>query len=111
MSHFILAHLQDGCYQGACILQANTVAEMHQRQAETPYKGQHVTLGFTEGLQGGLRLLGHSGAIGGFGNSLNLMPAHNLGYFFSFNEECYQTSACEIVSAFRVQFLEHFFSN
>jgi CubicO group peptidase (beta-lactamase class C family) len=111
MSHFILAHLQDGCYQGACILQAATVADMHQRQAETPYKGQHVTFGFTEGLQEGQRLLGHSGAIGGFGSSLNLMPAHDLGYFFSFNEECYQTSACEIVSAFRTQFLEHFFSD
>jgi len=34
-----------------------------------------------------------------------------LGYFFSFNEECYQTSACEIVSAFRKQFLDRFFSD
>jgi hypothetical protein len=42
----------------------------------------------------------------GFGSSLNLMLAHNLGCFF--NEECYQTLACEIVSAFRKQFLEHF---
>jgi CubicO group peptidase (beta-lactamase class C family) len=111
MSHFMLAHLQDGCYQGACILQAATVAEMHQRQAETSYKGQSVTFGFTEGLQEGQRLLGHSGAICGFGSSLNLLPRHKLGYFFSFNEECYQTSACEIVSAFRQQFLERFFSD
>jgi CubicO group peptidase (beta-lactamase class C family) len=109
MSRFMLAHLQDGCYQGACILQAATVAEMHRRQAGTPYEGQNVTLGFTEGLQEGQRLLGHSGAIAGFGNSLNLLPGHNLGYFFSFNEECYQTSACEIVSAFRTQFLKRFF--
>jgi len=33
------------------------------------------------------------------------------GYFLSFNEECYQTSACEIVSAFRKQFLDRFFSD
>jgi CubicO group peptidase (beta-lactamase class C family) len=111
MSHFILAHLQDGCYQGGCILRASTVAEMHQRQAKTPYEGQNVTLGFVEGLQDGQRLLGHSGAISGFGSSLDLIPEHDLGYFFSFNEECYQTSACEIVSAFREQFLERFFSD
>ena len=111
MSHFILAHLQDGCYQGGCILQASTVAEMHQRQAKTPYEGQNVALGFVEGLQDGQRLLGHSGAISGFGSILDLLPAHNLGYFFSFNEECWQTSACEIISTFRTQFLERFFSD
>jgi CubicO group peptidase (beta-lactamase class C family) len=111
MSHFILAHLQDGCYQGGCILHASTVAEMHQRRAKTPYEGQNVALGFVEGLQNDQQLLGHTGAISGFGSSLDLLPAHNLGYFFSFNEECYQTSACEIISAFRTQLLETFFSD
>ena len=111
MSHFILAHLQDGCYQGGCILQASTVAEMHQRRAQTPYEGQNVALGFVEGLQNGQRLLGHTGAISGFGSSLDLLPDHNLGYFFSFNEECWQTSACEIIPAFRTQLLERFLSD
>jgi hypothetical protein len=68
-----------------------------------------VTYGFVEAHQDGQRLLGHSGAIRGFGSSLNLLPEHNLGYFFSFNEECYQTSACEIVPEFREQFLKRFF--
>jgi CubicO group peptidase (beta-lactamase class C family) len=108
MSRFMLAHLQEGCYQDACILQPPTVAQMHQRQAETPYEGQNATFGFVEGLQNGQLLLGHSGAIRGFGASLNLLPEHNAGYFFSFNAECYQSSACEIVSEFRGQFLEHF---
>jgi CubicO group peptidase (beta-lactamase class C family) len=108
MSHFILAHLQDGCYQGACILQAATVAEMQQRQAKTPYKGQNVTYGFVEGTFDGVRLLGHGGAIRGFGSSLDMFPEHDMGYFFSFNEECYETSACQIVPEFREQFLERF---
>jgi CubicO group peptidase (beta-lactamase class C family) len=108
MSHFILAHLQDGCYQGVCILQAETVAEMQQRQAKTPYKGQNVTYGFVEGTFDGVRLLGHSGAIRGFGSSLDLLPEHDMGYFFSFNEECYETSACQIVPEFREQLLERF---
>jgi CubicO group peptidase (beta-lactamase class C family) len=110
MSHFMLAHLQNGCYQGTCILDDATMAEMHHRQAETPYKGQNATYGFVEAIQDDQRMLGHSGAIRGFGSSLNLLPAHKLGYFFSFNEECFETSACDIVPAFRKEFLKHFFS-
>ena len=109
MARFMLAHLGSGCYDGACILGPDTLAEMHQQQAQTPYEGQAVTYGFVEARQEGQRLLGHSGAIRGFGNSLNLLPEHNLGYFFSFNEECYLTSACEIISEFREQFLKRLF--
>jgi CubicO group peptidase (beta-lactamase class C family) len=109
MAKFMLAHLNEGCREKGCILQPSTLAEMHRQQAQTPYEGQAVTYGFVEAHQDGQRLLGHSGAIRGFGNSLNLLPEHSLGYFFSFNEECYQTSACEIISAFREQFLKRFF--
>lgn len=110
MARFMLAHLQDGCYQGACILRPETIGEMHRRQADTPYEGQAVTYGFTEGTEDGQRLLGHSGAIRGFGTIMDLLPEYDMGYFFSFNEECYATSACDIIPAFREQFLERFLS-
>ncbi len=110
MARFMRAHLQDGCYQDVCILQPETEAEMQRRQVDTPYEGQAVTYGFTEGTQDGQRLLGHSGAIRGFGSIMDLLPEHDMGYFFSFNEECYATSACGIISAFREQFLERFLS-
>ena len=109
MAKFMVAHLQGGCYGEACILQPATLAEMHRQQAQTPYEGQAVAYGFVAGQQQGQHLLGHSGAIRGFGSSLNLLPEHNLGYFFSFNEECHLTSACEIISDFREQFLKRFF--
>jgi hypothetical protein len=51
-----------------------------------------------------------SGAIAGFGSSLKLLPDHDLGYFFAFNEECYLTSACEVVSDFRKEFVKRFVS-
>jgi hypothetical protein len=70
-----------------------------------------VALGFVEDLQDGQRLLGHSSSIRGFGSSLNLLPEHSPGYLFSFNEECYQTSAYESISAFRKQLLGQFFSD
>jgi CubicO group peptidase (beta-lactamase class C family) len=109
IAKFVIAHLNGGCYGEECILQPSTLAEMHRQQAQTPYEGQAVTYGFVEAHQDGQRLLGHSGAIRGFGSSLNLLPEHNLGYFFSFNEGCYQTSACEIISEFREQLLKRFF--
>ena len=107
MAKFMIAHLQEGCYQDTCILQPTTIAEMHQRQAATPYGGH--TYGFTEGIKNGQRLIGHSGAIYGFGNILDLLPEHDLGYFFSFNLECMDSSACDIIPTFRQQFLDRFF--
>lgn len=109
MARFMLAHLQEGCHQGTCILQPATLARMHERQGATPYKGQAVTYGFAEATVRGQRLIGHSGAIRGFGSILTLMPEHHLGYFFSFNSECLGTTACGIVGAFRQQFIRRFF--
>jgi hypothetical protein len=54
-------------------------------------------------------LLGHSGAIKGFGSILEFFPDQGFGYFISFNEECWQTSACTIILEFRDQFAERFF--
>jgi CubicO group peptidase (beta-lactamase class C family) len=109
MGKFMLAHLQNGCYQGVCILEPETIDVMHQRQMDTPYENQAVTYGFTEGLKNNQRLIGHSGSIRGFGNSLTLLPEHGLGYFFSFNSECINSDACEIIPAFREAFLNEFF--
>jgi len=111
MAKFMIAHLQVGCYQGGCILQPGTIDRMHQKQAKTPYENQAVTFGFTEALNNKQRLLGHTGAIRGFGNSLVLLPEHNLGYFFSFNSECVDSSACEVIPAYREAFLKEFFSS
>ncbi len=61
-----------------------------------------------EALQNGQLLLGRSGTIRGFGASLNLLPEHNDGHFFSFDAEYYRTSACQIVPEFREQLLERF---
>jgi hypothetical protein len=81
---------------------------MHAIRASTPYEGQYVTYGFVESALAGRRLLGHSGAIRGFGSILDFFPEQGLGYFISFNEECWQTSACDIISVFRRQFAERF---
>jgi CubicO group peptidase (beta-lactamase class C family) len=108
MSHFLVALAEGGCYEGGCILKASSVAELFEVRAETPYEGQRVTYGFVQGTSEGQFLLGHSGAIRGFGSFLGILPDHKIGYFLSFNEECYETSACDIIPEFRKAFADWF---
>lgn len=82
---------------------------MHQGQFTIQPGEAGTTYGFAEGFLNGQRLMGHTGAIRGFGASLDLVPEHELGYFFSFNEECYGTSACDIIPSFRREFVSRFF--
>ena len=106
MAHFITALLQDGCYRGTCILEPQSLELMLQPQVDTAWEDQKQTLGFVMTMMDGEQLLGHSGAIRGFGSLLELLPERNLGYFLSFNEECWGTCACEILQDFRIQFLD-----
>jgi CubicO group peptidase (beta-lactamase class C family) len=108
MAHFLTAQLQGGCYNGVCILRPETIAQMHQAQVPTSREGQTATFGFTGESQAGHPLLGHSGAIKGFGAILEFYPDQGFGYFISFNEECWGTSACTIITEFRDQFAERF---
>ena len=106
MAHFITALLQDGCYLGTCILDSQTLEMMMQPQSETFRENQEQTLGFVHTMMDGELLLGHSGATRGFGSNLDFLPERNIGFFLSFNEECWGTPACEILQNFRIQFLE-----
>lgn len=109
MAHFLTAQLQGGCYNGVCILRPETIAQMHEAQVPTSREGQIAAFGFVEWSLAGHPLLGHSGAIKGFGDMLEFFPEQGFGYFISFNEECWQTSACTIIQEFREQFAERFF--
>ena len=109
MAHFLKAQFQGGCYNGVCILHPETIAQMHEAQIPTSREGQKATFGFVEWSLDGQRSLSHSGAIKGFGDILEFFPDQGFGYFISFNEECWQTSACTIISEFRDQFAEYFF--
>jgi CubicO group peptidase (beta-lactamase class C family) len=109
MAHFLTAQLQGGCYNGVCILRPETIAQMHEAQVPTSREGQKATFGFVEWSLAGQPLLGHSGAIKGFGDMLEFFPDQGFGFFISFNEECWGTSACTIIQEFREQFAERFF--
>ncbi|UCC61989.1 MAG: beta-lactamase family protein [Anaerolineae bacterium] len=108
MARFMIAHLQGGCYGGACILQPETVAEMHRQQFTHHPELPGWTYGFQEEFLHGQRVIGHSGAIRGFTSDLFLLPGHNLGYFVSFNHESAGTGP-RFLSALEEQFMDRYF--
>jgi len=70
MARFMIAHLQDGEYEGARILQPET---------------DGMCLGFYEESRNGHRIIGHGGDTNWFHSDLHLIPDANVGFFVSYN--------------------------
>lgn len=85
MTHFMLAHLQDGKYEGAQILKPETVQTMHSRQFANLPTMNAMCLGFYEETRNGHRIFGHGGDTEYFHSDLHLMPDAQLGFFISYN--------------------------
>ncbi len=86
MTHFMMAHLQNGQYNGAQILKPQTVQMMHTRQALPAGDALNaMCLGFYEETRNGHRIIGHGGDTLYFHSDLHLMPDANLGFFVSYN--------------------------
>ena len=85
MTHFMLAHLQDGKYEGAQILKPETVGLMHSRQFANLPTMNGMCLGFYEETRNGHRIIGHGGDTEYFHSDLHLIPDAQVGFFVSYN--------------------------
>ena len=85
MTHFMMAHLQDGKYEGAQILKPETAQLMHSRQFANLPEMNAMCLGFYEETRNGHRIIGHAGDTEAFHSDLHLMPDSQLGFFISYN--------------------------
>jgi CubicO group peptidase (beta-lactamase class C family) len=85
MARFIIAHLQDGRYEGAQILQPETAKLMHARQRGKSPETDGMALGFYEESRNGHRIIGHGGDTNWFHSDLHLIPDANVGFFVSYN--------------------------
>ncbi|HUW11850.1 MAG TPA: serine hydrolase domain-containing protein [Anaerolineae bacterium] len=108
MAILIAALLGDGCYGDACVLEATTLADMRLPRVRMGSRDLRQALGLVEGQVEGQKVLGHTGAIRGFGATLDMFPEQGVGYFFALNAECWSSSACVIISQFRQAFAERF---
>lgn len=85
MTHFMLAHLENGKYEGAQILRPETIQLMHSRQFENLPDMNGMCLGFYEETRNGHRIIGHGGDTEYFHSDLHLIPDENVGFFVSYN--------------------------
>ena len=85
MARFMIAHLQDGRYGEARILQEDTARYMHALQlSPSPYVNG-TGLGFYETWINGRRWINHAGDTIYFHTNLSLLKEENLGVFVSYN--------------------------
>jgi CubicO group peptidase (beta-lactamase class C family) len=85
MQHFMIAHLQNGNYEGTEILRPETAQLMHSRQFGPLPEMNAMALGFYEETRNGHRIIGHAGDTQYFHSDLHLIPDAGLGFFISYN--------------------------
>jgi Beta-lactamase len=85
ISHFMIAHLQNGEYNGARILKPETVTLMHSAQFGVNPNLPKMALGFYEETRNGHRIIGHAGDTEYFHSDLHLILDANVGFFVSYN--------------------------
>lgn len=85
LSHFMIAHLQDGKYENGEILSPQMAQEMHARQKGFNPELNGMALGFYEESRNGHRIIGHGGDTFYFHSDLHLVLDAGIGFFVSYN--------------------------
>jgi CubicO group peptidase (beta-lactamase class C family) len=85
ISRFMIAHLQNGQYNGATILRPETAALMHAPQSGPHPALNQMALGFYEDNLNGHRIIGHGGDTIYFHSQLGLVLDSGTGLFVSYN--------------------------
>jgi CubicO group peptidase (beta-lactamase class C family) len=85
MSHFLIAHLQQGRYGDARILKPETAQEMHSTLTKAFADLNGNALGFYQQNINGHRVIAHGGDTNFFHSDLSLFLDDNVGLFISVN--------------------------
>src|SRR6185437_8520412 len=84
MTHFMIAHLQDGRYGDTRILDSATAERMHTRNFANDPRLPAMALGFYEQKMGGVRVIGHEGDTQYFHTAMFIVPTAQVGIFMSY---------------------------
>lgn len=85
VARFMIAHLQEGEYEGNRILEEDTARLMHSLLFTHDERIPGNAYGFWETKRNGMRIIGHKGDTLFFHSLLALIPEHNSGFFISYN--------------------------
>jgi len=105
MAHFMIAHLQNGRYGQARILEEATARQMQQRLFTLDERLWGWTHGFVVQTKNGQRILMHSGESSFFKSLLVLLPAQNVGLFVSTNSPGGETLRTLLLETF----MDHYY--
>jgi CubicO group peptidase (beta-lactamase class C family) len=83
MTHFMLAHLQNGRYENQRILSEKTAQQMKQQQFTDHPKLPGVSYAFHERFKNRQRVLAHSSIFLGYTGLVALIPDQDLGLFIA----------------------------
>jgi CubicO group peptidase (beta-lactamase class C family) len=109
MAHFMIAHLQDGEYDGKRILSAATARQMHDSPATFLPPLNRMELGFFETNINGREVIGHLGDTEVFHTSLHLFMKENVGFYVSFNSLGKEGAAENLRGAIFQDFADRYF--
>ena len=104
MAKFMIAHLNNGTYNGTRILNASTARAMHSPHF-TPDPYTKFGLGFFIGNQNNESNLNHGGDTTYFHTMWMIWPARNVGLFVSYNSPGGSLARYDLVT----KFLDHYY--
>jgi CubicO group peptidase (beta-lactamase class C family) len=87
MAAFLIAHLQDGRYRAAQVLEPATARDMHRQHFTQHPRLPGLAYGFFECFRNGRRALQHSGDLGGCASLFFLLTDEGTGFFVSYNRD------------------------
>jgi CubicO group peptidase (beta-lactamase class C family) len=108
MAHFMIAHLQDGEYNGKRILSAATARQMHDSPLTLLPPLNRMELGFFETNINGREVIAHLGDTEYFHTSLHLFLAEGVGFYVSFNSPGKQGAAGGLRTALFQDFADRY---
>jgi proline iminopeptidase len=85
VSRFMIAHLNEGCIEDVCLLQKDTLAQMHRQQFTHHPALTGMAYGFMETEINEQRVLWHMGQSARFSTLLALLPDEKVGVVVSYN--------------------------
>jgi CubicO group peptidase (beta-lactamase class C family) len=109
MAHFMIAHLQDGRFEGAQILRPETARLMHSATLPHPAGFDTMAHGFFLNQRNGRTILEHGGDTIVFHSDMQLLPQERTGIFVSFNSRGADDAAYGIRTRLIVGFMDRYF--
>ena len=109
MARFMIAHLQNGQYNGNRILKEETAKLTYDSPLTLLPQLNRMELGFFETNINGREVIGHLGDTDYFHTSLHLFMKENTGFFVSFNSAGKQGAAHYLRLALFADFADRYF--